>query len=205
MDRRSFIKTAGVTAAAGAILPSVSFSQTGSDIQPAIVKSIRERIKPVAKEEHMVRIQTAQKLMAENKIDILLMEGGTSLNYYTGARWGRSERLFAMLLPVKGMPVFIAPKFEEGRAKEQTGDTTKVLCWEENESPYELIKKALAEFNLSNAVIGIEETTRYFVTENILRLIPSLTLTSATPVTSGCRSIKSAHEIELMQIANDIT
>ena len=56
-----------------------------------------------------------------------------------------------------------------------------------------------------NAVVGIEETTRYFVTDNLQKTIPGIRMVSATPVTAGCRSIKSAHEIELMQIANDIT
>lgn len=142
--------------------------------------------------------------MAENKIDALLMEGGTTLNYFTGARWGRSERLFAMILPLKGDPIYIAPKFEEGRAKEQTGEFSKIFTWEENESPYELIKKVFAENNLLNASIGIEETTRYFVTDNLSKAISSLRLQSGTVITAGCRSVKSPHEIELMQIANDI-
>src|SRR5207247_752945 len=103
-----------------------------------------------------------RRLMFENKMDALLMEGGTSLNYFTGASWGRSERLFALLLPQKGEPFFIAPKFEESRAREQTGNA-RLYTWEENESPYELIKKMLNENNLLNSTIGIEETTRYFV------------------------------------------
>jgi Xaa-Pro dipeptidase len=112
--------------------------------------------------------------------------------------------LFALLLPQKGDPFYIAPKFEEGRAKEQVG-TARLLTWNEDESPYELIRQALKENNLLTAILGLEESTRYFVLENIQKSIPTLDIQSATPVTAGCRSVKSDHEIELMQIANDLT
>ncbi len=199
MNRRNFLKTAGATAGLAA-LPSVRLTDSGQkQIPEETVKKMRARITPVTKKEREERIEKARKLMAENKIDALLMEGGTSLNYFTGVRWGRSERLFAMVLPQKGEPFFISPKFEEGRAREQTGNAN-VLTWEEDESPYEVIKKSI-----SSGTLGIEETTRYFVMENLQKTIPSLQLQSATAVTAGCRSLKSAHEIELMQIANDIT
>ncbi|HXB40509.1 MAG TPA: Xaa-Pro peptidase family protein [Bacteroidia bacterium] len=213
MNRRIFIKTTGLVAGVSAISPSLgaeTFVQNTKDgIIPAeVIKAIRARIKPVTAEERLLRIEHARKLMGENpegtgKLDALLMEGGTSLNYFSGARWGRSERLFAMILPMKGEPFFIAPKFEESRAKEQTGNA-QVYCWEENENPYELIAKVFKEKNFLNGTLGIEETTRYFVTENIQKIIPTLKIKSGTVVTAGCRGVKTAHEIELMQIANDI-
>lgn len=208
MNRRNFIRTSGIVTAVSAISPSLTaetlVKTTGDGIIPKeLIKHICARIKPITSEERMQRMEQARKLMEENKMDAVLMEGGTSLKYFSGARWGRSERLFAMILPIKGEPFYIAPKFEESRAKEQTGNAT-VYCWEENESPYELIRSVLAEKNLLSGKLGVEETTRYFVTENIQKAIPSLQVVTATPVTAGCRSIKTAHEIELMQIANDI-
>jgi Xaa-Pro dipeptidase len=207
MNRRNFIKTTGLITTFSAVSPSLSaetFMKAQDGIIPSdVVKAMRARIKPITAEERKQRIENARKIMGENKIDVLLMEGGTSLNYFSGARWGRSERLFAMILPIKGEPFYVAPKFEESRAKEQTGNAT-VYCWEENESPYALIKSVLSDKNLLSGKIGIEEATRYFVSENIQKTIPSLTIVSATPVTAGCRSVKTPHEIELMQIANDI-
>ncbi len=210
MKRRYFLKATGALTALTAVAPSLSFSQTqdrssaNGSIPEALIKQIRDRIKPISAEERAQRRVQAQKLMNEIKVDAIFMEGGTSLDYFFGSRWGRSERLFGMLLLKSGEPIFISPKFEESRAKEQTGGA-KLFCWEENESPYELIKKIISENNLQNATLGIEETTRYFVTENIQKAIPELKITSATSITAGCRAIKSDHEIELMQIANDIT
>jgi Xaa-Pro dipeptidase len=209
MNRRSFIRAGGLIGVASAISPSLSADalskhSVDGNIPKEIIHSIRSRIKPITAEERALRIENARRLMEENKIDAILMEGGTSLEYFSKARWGRSERLFCMILPLKGDIFYIAPKFEESRAKEQTGNA-QVYCWEENESPYMLIQKVLKEKNLLNSTLGIEETVRYFVTENIQKNIPSLKIKSATPVTAGCRAAKSAHEIELMQIANDMT
>jgi Xaa-Pro dipeptidase len=202
MQRREFIKTT----AAGALLPiavSKAMSQPTDQKNPK-VKEIRDRIKPVTPGERLIRQENARKLMAEQGIDALILEGGTSMNYFSGVSWGRSERLFAMVLPVKGEARFVAPKFEEARAREQVGSAT-LLTWEEDESPYALIKDILTGAGASTGKLGIEETTRYFVTENIGKTISGATLLSGTPVTAGCRSVKSEHEIELMQIANDIT
>ena len=58
---------------------------------------------------------------------------------------------------------------------------------------------------MTTGTIGVEETTRYFVTENVGKAAAAASIVSGTPVTAGCRSVKSPHEIELMQIANDIT
>lgn len=213
MNRRNFIKTTGAVATLTAFTPLISCaheekqkteSSPENIISPEIIKTINGRIKPITPQERSLRVEKAKQIMAENNIDALLMEGGTSLNYFTGANWGRSERLFAMLLLQKGEPLFISPKFEESRAREQAGNA-KVYCWEENESPYLLIEKMLKENNLISGTIAIEETTRYFVTEGIRKTIPALKITSGDVVTAGCRSIKTEHEIELMQIANDLT
>jgi Xaa-Pro dipeptidase len=209
MNRRHFLKTTGL--ASGLALTSTSlFADTISkpvvsgSIDPALIKKIRDRIKPITKEEYLQRQEQARKLMAENNIDAIFMEGGTSLDYFSGARWGRSERLFGMLLPKKGEAIFISPKFEESRAKEQTGNA-KLFCWEENESPFELLGKIMKDLGMTTATIGLEETVRYFVTEGLQKTIPDSKIVSASVVTAGCRGIKSDHEIELMQIANDMT
>ncbi|MBK7666815.1 MAG: aminopeptidase P family protein [Sphingobacteriaceae bacterium] len=209
MNRRNFLRTTGIVSTV-ALTSTQLFANTISKheaakglINPDIIKKLTDRIKPITKEERAQRLEQARKLMTENKIDAVFMEGGTSLDYFTGIHWGRSERLFGMLLPKNGAPFFISPKFEETRAQEQTGNG-KLYCWEENESPFELITKILKENGLANATIGLEETTRYFITEGFQKAMPSAKIVSATPITAGCRGIKTEHEIELMQIANDM-
>jgi Xaa-Pro dipeptidase len=204
MRRRDFLKSA----APAALIP---FASTQALTHPPTQsrqsdkgKQFRDRIRPITKEERLERQEKARKLMHEQNIEALFFEGGVSLNYFTGVSWGRSERLFAMIFPRTGEPVFISPKFEESKARELIG-IAKLLTWEEDENPYALVKTALQDNKLFTGTIGIEETTRYFIVENLARTASNATFTSGTPVTAGCRGVKSAHEIELMQIANDIT
>src|SRR5205814_10338985 len=51
----------------------------------------------------------------------------------------------------------------------------------------------------------VEETTKYVFSEGVAKAAPQVKITSATPVTAGCRMIKSDHEIALMQLANKAT
>jgi len=83
--------------------------------------------------------------------------------------------------------------------------TAKLYTWSEDESPYELIAKLFKEKGWLTGNLGIEESTRYFVTENIQQTLSSIQLRSATSITAGCRSIKSIHEITIMELANQFT
>lgn len=208
MKRRKFIQSGGPLLLSTAAISAFPFQGFASNtaipaISTSLIKPIRDRIVPIRAEERHIRQNQAKALMIENKIEAIFLEGGTSMNYFTGIHWGRSERMFACILPQQGEPVFISPKFEEARAREQVGEV-KLVTWEEHESPFEVVRQILKEKNLLSANIAMEETTRYFITEGIQKTIPDIRISSASVVTAGCRSIKSAHEIELMQIANDM-
>ncbi|MFN7977659.1 MAG: aminopeptidase P family N-terminal domain-containing protein [Vicinamibacterales bacterium] len=56
-------------------------------------------VTPISREERAVRVEKARTLMAEQKIDALMLTGGTSLVYFSGIRWGLSERLFTLVIP----------------------------------------------------------------------------------------------------------
>jgi len=209
MHRRQFFSVAAAATAAGlstahAATDAAGTSAAAGHFDAATIQSVRDRIKPVTADEYRARQEQARRLMHDNAIDAIFVEGGTTLAYFTGLHWWLSERMFAMVLPRQGEPFFVSPKFEEGRAREQLGDA-KFYTWEEHEKPIDRIRQGMQDRGLLNAKLGIEETTRYYAVEQLQQRLSTLTLHSATPVTAGCRSVKSAHEIELMQIANDIT
>ncbi len=160
---------------------------------------------PIAEAEYAERRARAQRLMGEHKLDALFLEPGANLLYFSGIRWGRSERLFGMLLLRTGEPFFVVPAFEEGRAADQIGHRFAMRTWEEDASPYRLIADALAGAGARTGVLAVDESARYFVPFELGRAAPALTLTSAEPVSHGCRGVKSAHEIEIMRYANRIT
>ncbi len=148
--------------------------------------------------------------MTENKINAICLAGGTSMNYFSGVRWGNSERLFGMVLPARGEPFFICPAFEEGRAQEQiaSGGAAhgKVFTWQEDESPYTLLALALKESGLLTGQLAVEEAMPFVLLPmRIAHAAPAATVVSATPVTAGCRMIKSPAEMALLRLASSVT
>lgn len=181
---------------------------------PGFAHSINENIKGFDKsapaitiEERKARIAKAQQLMEKEKMDAIFLEGTTSCYYFTGMRWGQSERTFGVVIPAKGALVYICPKFEEDRARELIlpvfGD--EVRCWEEHESPYALIVGVVKDRGVKHHRIGMEERVRFFIADGVKKQAPGFEIVDATPITAGCRMIKTKAEIALMQVANDAT
>ena len=170
-----------------------------------------DQARPITTEERRTRIEQARRLMAQHKIDAVILSGGTSLVYFTNIRWGGGERLFACAIPVRGEPFFVCPSFEEERAREQIalgpfgGGRADVRTWNEDESPYALVANGLKERGAVTGTIGIEETMKFVWSDSIRAASPQMTVVSATPITAGCRMIKDAHELELMRIASAAT
>jgi Xaa-Pro dipeptidase len=207
LTRRQWLEFAGLAAAGSAALPDGSAQAAPADEVPAPIAaltSMTDGLSPIAPDEHRARIARAQKLMADSGLDAIVLAGGTSLTYFTGARWGNSERLFVCVLPRQGEPGWVTPAFEKGRALEQTHIGSDVRAWEEHESPYALAAAILRDRGAAGR-IGIEETMPFVFSDEIGKASPALRLVSATAVTAGCRMIKDAHELTLMRRAGQIT
>ena len=216
ISRRRFLKAGSITAGV-AMASSVRAAARASECSeqkaaPSIagLKSRKSEATPITREERAQRWERARQLMSENALDGILLMEGTSLKYFTGIRWWGGERTFALVLPQKGSPFYVCPAFEEGRAREQIanapeGENPDVRVWQEDQSPYHLIAQGLKDRGIAAGKLGLEETVRYVFAEGIGKAAAQTTITSATPVTAGCRMIKSAHEIALMRLAAHVT
>ena len=213
LSRRRFLKTGSVVATASAVLPVLAGAEDDSKTSPpsiAALHSLRAEAKPITVEERAERQEKARRLMRENNLSAILLTQGTSLVYFAGMQWWGGERLFAMVLPAKGEAFYVSPAFEEGRAREQialapNGKSPDVRVWQEDENPYARVAQGLSDRGISIGTIGFEETAKFVFSDNIRKATASAAFTSATPVTAGCRMIKSAHEIELMRLASKAT
>ncbi len=162
-------------------------------------------ITPVALPEYEARIHKAQRLMREKDIAGIYVNAGTSLYYFTGTRWGASERMVGAIIPASGQLEYIAPAFEEATLVEYMTITGRVNCWEEDESPYALMGSALARMGLKEGTIGIDEAAPFFISDGIRQSNPQYHFRNAAEVTASCRMIKSSTELALMQRAKNIT
>lgn len=165
--RRDFLGSA-TALMAGAVVstPSIAAAATPvvqppATLPPAIraLRPMRDGVVPISVAERQGRLEKARQLMRDQRVDALMLTGGTSMEYFTGIRWGLSERLLATVIPVRGAAFLITPKFEEERAMEQAhlgplGRDAEVMAWEEHENPYELLRRGLASRGLSTATIA---------------------------------------------------
>lgn len=199
-SRRSMLKVA-------AALPLLATPGLLRAAEPDLseLTNIAAGAKPIGAEERAARIARAQALMKAHGIGAVLIEPGSSLIYFTGIRWGRSERLTAAIIPVEGDPCIVTPFFEEPRTRETLGIPAEVRVWQEDEDPLKTVAGFLRDRKFSGRPIGIEETVRYFAVDGLGHALPGTKLVSANPVVRGCRMIKTQAEIALMQCATDVT
>jgi Xaa-Pro dipeptidase len=171
------------------------------------LKPLGDRVHAITPEELHARLVHAQELMSqlEPRYDALLVGPGTSLDYFTGIRWGLSERLLALVLPRKGQPLLISPAFEESRMRELMRDPLEVRVWQEDENPSKLIASSLADRGIRSGRVGIEETLPFTFYDHFRLAAPAFECVSADPVTIACRAVKSPHELELMRLACEAT
>ncbi|BAK67128.1 putative M24B family peptidase [Sphingobium sp. SYK-6] len=171
----------------------------------AELKSLTGGLAPISTAERAARVQRAQALMRENGIGAVLIEPGSSLVYFTGIKWWRSERLTAVILPAEGEAGIVTPFFEAPSIEQMLDIKAEVRVWQEDEDPLKLVAGFLKDRGLAGRPVGIEETVRYFAIDGLKRALPDVKLVSANPVVRGCRMRKTPAEIALMQGANDVT
>jgi Xaa-Pro aminopeptidase len=212
MNRRQFLEVTALgagAAAAGCTGAAEPPAPPASSLPPAIaaLAPMTAGVVPISTDERRARIAKAQKLMAEQRLDAIFMEGTTSMFYFVGMRWGQSERPFGVVIPASGPIAYIMPGFEESRARELIipafGDDIRV--WQEDESPYKLIAGIVRDRGQKYHRIGIEERVRFFIADGVRKETPGSEVVDCVAVTAGCRMFKSAAEIALMQHANDVT
>ena len=151
--------------------------------------------------ERMARIAKVQGLMAEQGVAALLVESGSSLTYFTGVRWSRSERITAAVIPANGQPIIVTPFFEAPSVQETLAVPADLRTWHEDASPFALIADALKG---RTGPVAVEQTTRAFITEGLARE-GKFAVVSGAGLVNACRQIKSPAELALMRIANAVT
>ena len=220
LSRRRFLQTGALASAAALSAKPAALlgAAEGQDALPHAFSSLQplgSRMHPITADEFRQRLEDAQRLMSEplganasqpaSKFDALFFSAGTSLYYFTGIQWGLSERLLGLVVPRNGLPVLVAPAFEQGRVREQLRFPIEVRVWQEDQSPTKLVAAAFADRGIRSGRIGVEETTGFTFFDHLRQAAPQFEYVSADPVTIACRAHKSTQELELMRLACQAT
>jgi Xaa-Pro dipeptidase len=169
------------------------------------LKSLTGDAKPITAEERRARIEKAQSLMAQRKVAALLVESGSSLEYFTGIRWRRSERTTLAVIPASGQVLVVTPAFEEPSVRETLEVGGDVRPWDEHENPFEKVVQGLKDSGINSGVLAAESTMRFFIVAGIRQASSAYEIIPADPIVRACRLIKSPAELALLQRANDVT
>jgi Xaa-Pro dipeptidase len=206
--RRRFLQaSAAASTLALTTTPNSAAAQSPLPASFSSLKPLGDRIHPITPVEFHARLFHAQEVMSSlnPKFGAILLGPGTSLYYFTGIRWGLSERLLALVIPRTGQPALVSPAFEEGRMRELMRYPIDVRVWQEDQSPTQLIATTLADKNIRSGRIGIDEDLPFTFFDHFRSAAPAYECVSADPVTIACRARKSLHELELLRLACEAT
>ena len=200
MDRRMILKGAIATGTmAGSPLLGSGTASTGKLVDLAA------SAKPITRAEWIDRIVRLQAQLRKSGIGAILIEAGSSLDYFTGVQWWRSERMTAAVIPANGEPVVVTPFFEAPSIKETLGIPASVRTWDEHENPMALVARWLGERKLTSRPLALEETVREFIRDGLQKAMPRASIVSGAAQVRAVRMRKTAAELALMQVANTIT
>ena len=141
-SRRGFVSA---TLATGVAAAGVDSRVEGARTKVAGLASLTTAAMSITAQEHEARIAKLQALMQRAKVAALLVDAGSTLEYFTGVRWSRSERTTAALIPAAGRTVLVTPFFEAPSIAETLKINADVRAWKEDESPFDLLAGALRE------------------------------------------------------------
>jgi Xaa-Pro dipeptidase len=220
-DRRNFIRIGGLTIAASGLVPaflsSCGTNRPGSEssesdssvlvgFAPALsaLKDMTEGVEPLKDEDYIFRQEKLRKLMLAAGIDALWIEGGTNMEYFFDMSWWMSERIFGVVVPARGEPVWICPAFEAPRAEEMIRFGGDIRTWEEHESPYKGLDGIFRSFSSPARKVALDPNVRSFVIQGMRRECRA-ELVGGSSLVNGCRGFKSEKELGYMDLANRIT
>jgi Xaa-Pro dipeptidase len=203
ITRRSFLKIGGLSITTFGLVNKILGQSEQAKTFP--LKNMVADAKPLTADDYAARLEKARRLMAEQKIDGLFLEGGVNLQYFTNVNWWRSERTFGAILNRKGTPIWVCPAFELQRAKELIPQGQEIRTWEEQESPYRLISGVMKDLGTPSGPLAVDPSMRSFIYYGLRQDASELNLVDGAVITDGCRGTKTAKEIAYMDLANKIT
>ena len=161
-------------------------------------------IRPAERAERRARLSS---LLREARVDAYLTESGPTLEWLSGIRWGRSERLFALCVLADGTHFWVVPAFETGKAQRgietPDGPGGSVLAWEE----HEYFQAPLAEELRRRGVnrLAIEPSLRHGFVARLAAEMGANRLVDGHALLVRLRGCKSPAEIAILRSASERT
>ncbi|MCZ4093683.1 M24 family metallopeptidase [Sinorhizobium psoraleae] len=161
--------------------------------------------------EFEARVERAQALMAEEKLDGLFLTSGDNIRYFSGSFGGSNTRPCFMLVPAVGAPIAIVPALREGSMRDTW--ITDIRSWPspcpEDDGTTSVVA-ALTElprrFGRVAAEFGLEMRIGLPILQlnEIVKRLSGVELVDGSALLWALRMIKSDAEVAKIQRATDI-
>jgi len=211
-SRRTFLSTsAGLAAGAGLAACASSQQQLEQsaelDEKLARVTDRSHEIEPISGEERAARRERLAALLDGAGFEAMLIEPCATMEYLSGVTWGRSERLFGLVVLSDGSHFWMCPAFEGERARKKVeaegGPGGEVVTWDEHEYAAGPLASELRRRRATR--LCVEPSIRYGFVADVAEALGMPPPTSARPLVTALRGRKDAHELALLRKANEIT
>lgn len=155
---------------------------------------------PITLQERRQRLARLEAAMEAQGVAAVLIDATSSLRYFTGLVWWRSERMIAALVRPGKPLTYICPAFELDKVGGSIGVPGEFLTWEEHESPYKLVADAVP-----TGVLAVDEQAPVFAWLGLAEAFGVDRLRGAGALITPLRARKSEAEIALMTRAKTLT
>jgi Xaa-Pro dipeptidase len=171
------------------------------------LEDARPRYRPIGAEERSARRARLGRILEDAGIDAFVCEGGATLTHLAGVSWGRSERLFALVVLKDSSHFWLCPAFEQGKAElsiqAERGPGGAIVAWQEHEYAFAPLVRALRERGAER--VAFDPGTRLFAAEGLRAELGAERVVSGARVVLALRGRKDEHELELLRAANELT
>jgi Xaa-Pro dipeptidase len=101
--------------------------------------------------------------MKAEKLDVVAINAGVDLEYFTGLKFHLSERPAVLLIPYEGLPFFIFPDFEKEKVKQSEIELISVPYPEDTNEWPKIFLRVSNELELFKKVIGVSPESMRFL------------------------------------------
>jgi Xaa-Pro dipeptidase len=209
LDRRALLLASASTAAACGAVGRKDDGARAADAQAeraelfSHLEGVAHGQTPISAAERAERRARAARLLAAHGADAVLVEPGATMAWLTGVSFGRSERLFALLLCADGSHAWICPAFEASRVQRKIAECGgAIVPWQEHEHPSRPLAAELERRRIG--ALLVENSVRHVHVGRLAREWNGRSALGDAWLVE-LRARKDAHELALLRRANELT
>lgn len=149
------------------------------------------------------RVDRLSSIMAERKIDLMVIGTSGDLNYLAGIDSSLCKRFKGLFIFADKRYFYITAKLYYEETREALGEDADIIVWDDSEGFITAIEKANKKYNLEGLVIGVNEAIRAVDILDIMGVVNSKYVNGSS-VMEELRLIKTDEEREYMKKAGEI-